>query len=154
VLATVIQTCYPVPVMKVPQVGRFIREQRSAAKMSLRKLAALAGVSNPYLSQIERGLRRPSAEILNAIAKGLRISSETLYVQAGILDDRRDPADLMSAILADRGLTEQQKQVLIQIYQSFREETDRRRQARRSRKAAAETTTEATELGGRVESAG
>ena len=134
-------------------MGRFIREQRSAAKMSLRKLAKLAGVSNPYLSQIERGLRRPSADILNAIAKALRISSETLYVQAGILEDQREPADLVSAILADRSLTERQRQVLIQIYQSFREETDRRR-ARRSRKAAAEPGVGVTELGGRVESAG
>jgi transcriptional regulator with XRE-family HTH domain len=155
VLATVIHSCYPLPVvMKVRDVGRFIREQRSAAKMSLRKLAAAAGVSNPYLSQIERGLRRPSAEILNAIAKGLRISAETLYVQAGILDDRRDHADLMTAIMADRTITERQKQVLVQIYQSFREETDRRRQARRKPKPAADVTTDVSKLGGRVESAG
>ena len=150
--------------MNVGNVGRFIREQRSAAKMSLRKLATLAGVSNPYLSQIERGLRRPSAEILNAIAKGLRISAETLYVQAGILDDRRDPADLMTAIMADRTITERQKQVLVQIYLSFREETDRRRQARRKPKPRPAATTEhqpivttedqVTGLDGRVESAG
>jgi transcriptional regulator with XRE-family HTH domain len=139
--------------MKVRDVGRFIREQRSAAKMSLRKLAKLAGVSNPYLSQIERGLRRPSAEILNAIAKGLRISAETLYVQAGILDDRRDPADLVSAILADRSITERQKQVLVQIYRSFSEETERRRQARRKPKPEP-TDVDVTSLGGRVESAG
>jgi transcriptional regulator with XRE-family HTH domain len=139
--------------MKVRDVGRFIREQRSAAKMSLRKLAKLAGVSNPYLSQIERGLRRPSAEILNAIAKGLRISAETLYVQAGILDDRRDPADLVSAILADRSITERQKQVLVQIYRSFSEETERRRQARRKPKPE-QTDVDVTSLGGRVESAG
>jgi transcriptional regulator with XRE-family HTH domain len=142
--------------MKVRDVGRFIRDQRSAAKMSLRKLAKLAGVSNPYLSQIERGLRRPSAEILNAIAKGLRISAETLYVQAGILDDRRDHADLMTAIMADRTITERQKQVLVQIYASFREETDRRRQARRKRKreAGVPSEDEVSKLGGRVESAG
>src|ERR687895_292326 len=124
-LATVIHICYPHPlVVKVRDVGRFIREQRGAAKMSLRKLAAVAGVSNPYLSQIERGLRRPSAEILNAIAKGLRISAETLYVKAGILDDHRDPSDLVGAIMADRSITERQKQVLSQVYRSFREETD------------------------------
>jgi transcriptional regulator with XRE-family HTH domain len=143
-------------VMKVRDVGRFIRDQRSAAKMSLRKLAKVAGVSNPYLSQIERGLRRPSAEILNAIAKGLRISAETLYVQAGILDDRRDRADLMTAIMADRTITERQKQVLVQIYASFREETDRRRQARRKPKPEADVPSadEVSKLDGRVESAG
>jgi transcriptional regulator with XRE-family HTH domain len=137
-------------VMKVRDVGRFIRDQRRAAQLSVRKLASLAGVSNPYLSQIERGLRHPSAEILNAIAKALRISAETLYVKAGILDDRRDPADLVSAIMADRSITERQKQVLIQVYRSFREETDQRRQARRKPKAAAPI----DRLGGRVESAG
>jgi transcriptional regulator with XRE-family HTH domain len=137
-------------VMKVRDVGRFIRDQRRAAQLSVRKLASLAGVSNPYLSQIERGLRRPSAEILNAIAKGLRISAETLYVKAGILDDRRDPADLVSAIMADRSITERQKQVLIQVYQSFREETEQRRSARRRSKATATI----DRPGGRVESAG
>jgi transcriptional regulator with XRE-family HTH domain len=143
--------------MKVRDVGRFIREQRTAARLSVRKLAQLAGVSNPYLSQIERGLRRPSADILNAIAKALRISAETLYVKAGILDDRRDPTDLATAILADRSTTERQKQVLIQIYQSFRDETERRRQARR--KSVAVVGAGASEIAkgkrsGRVESAG
>jgi transcriptional regulator with XRE-family HTH domain len=122
-------------VMNVRRLGRFIRDQRRAAQMSGRKLASLAGVSNPYLSQIERGLRRPSAEILNAIAKGLRISAETLYVKAGILNDRRDPPDPVTSIMEDRSITEPQKRVLVQIYQSFREETDRRRTARRSRRA-------------------
>jgi transcriptional regulator with XRE-family HTH domain len=107
-------------------VGRFIREQRSAAHLSVRKLAQLAGVSNPYLSQIERGLRRPSADILNGIAKALRISAESLYVKAGILDDTRED-DVMSAILADPAITERQKQALIQIYESFRAETESRR---------------------------
>ncbi len=137
-----------------PSLGEFIRGQRELHELSMRQLAKMAGISNPYLSQIERGLRRPSAEILNGIAKALRISAETLYVQAGILDDRKTTDDLIPAILADRSITERQKQALIQIYQSFREETDRRRQARRSRKAAAETTTEASKLDGRVESAG
>jgi transcriptional regulator with XRE-family HTH domain len=123
--------------MKVRDVGRFIREQRRSVGLSVRKLASMAGVSNPYLSQIERGLRRPSADILNGIAKALRISAETLYVQAGILDERERPDDdLMSAILADRTLTERQKQVLIQIYTSFRDETEARRKARRSRRKA------------------
>jgi transcriptional regulator with XRE-family HTH domain len=106
----------------------------------VRKLASMAGVSNPYLSQIERGLRRPSADILNGIAKALRISAETLYVQAGILDEReRDDGDLVSAILADRTITERQKQVLVQIYSSFRGETDRRRQERGRRTRAPAT---------------
>lgn len=116
--------------MKVPDVGGFIREQRRAAQLSLRKLAQLAGVSNPYLSQIERGLRRPSAEILNGIAKALRISAETLYVKAGILDER-DEQDVVSAILADPGITERQKEALVQIYDSFRTETEARRETRR-----------------------
>jgi transcriptional regulator with XRE-family HTH domain len=139
--------------VKVPDVGRFIRDQRSEVGMSLRKLASAAGVSNPYLSQIERGLRRPSAEILNGIAKALRISAETLYVKAGILDDRKGAEDVVATILADRSITERQKQVLAQIYTSFREETERRRAARRRRaqKAAPEVP---PEIGGRVESAG
>jgi transcriptional regulator with XRE-family HTH domain len=141
--------------VKVPDVGKFIREQRSAVGMSLRKLASTAGVSNPYLSQIERGLRRPSADILNGIAKALRISAETLYVKAGILDDRKGAEDVVATILADRSITERQKQVLTQIYTSFREETERRRAARRRRapKAAPEVP---PEIGtdGRVGSAG
>lgn len=121
--------------MKVPDLGGFIRERRSAAQMSLRKLAQLAGVSNPYLSQIERGLRRPSAEILNGIAKALRISAETLYVKAGILDEREEH-DVVSAILADPGITERQKEALVQIYESFRTETeDRREGSRRTSRA-------------------
>lgn len=147
--------------MKVRDVGKFIRERRRSGGLSLRKLASMAGVSNPYLSQIERGLRRPSAEILNGIAKALRISAETLYVQAGILDERkRAEDDLVGAVLADRTITERQKQVLIQIYTSFREETEGRREARRKRRAKAPATPAAApaELkhgpGGRVESAG
>jgi transcriptional regulator with XRE-family HTH domain len=138
--------------VKVPDVGKFIREQRSAVGMSLRKLASTAGVSNPYLSQIERGLRRPSADILNGIAKALRISAETLYVKAGILDDRRDLADLVGAISADHSITESQKQVLIQVYRSFQEETGQRRRARRRPKPAVPK--DEVKLGGRVESAG
>ncbi|MBI4729611.1 MAG: helix-turn-helix transcriptional regulator [Acidobacteria bacterium] len=116
--------------MKVRELGRFIREQRRTARLSLRKLSSMAGVSNPYLSQIERGLRRPSAEILQAIAKALRISAETLYVKAGILEERGD-LDLESAILADPTIAEKQKQVLIEIYQSFKHETVQARKGRR-----------------------
>jgi transcriptional regulator with XRE-family HTH domain len=88
----------------------------------LRQLAEVTGVSNPYLSQIERGLRKPSAEILQQIAKGLRISAEALYVQAGILDDRESDTDVQAAIRADVALSERQKQVLLDIYESFRRE--------------------------------
>ncbi len=100
-------------------IGQYIREQRTAAQVSLRQLAQAAGVSNPYLSQIERGLRKPSAEILAQIAKGLRISAETLYVQAGILTERVGDQDVQEAILRDPLLAERQKQVLLEIYQSF-----------------------------------
>jgi transcriptional regulator with XRE-family HTH domain len=103
-------------------IGEFIREQREQAHVSLRQLARLAGVSNPYLSQIERGLRKPSADILQQIAKGLRISAEQLYVRAGILESRLGNPELVAAILADDGLAERQKQVLIDIYESFRRE--------------------------------
>jgi transcriptional regulator with XRE-family HTH domain len=104
-------------------LGAFIREQRNTARLSLRRLSELAGISNPYLSQIERGLRRPSAEILQQIAKALRISAETLYVQAGILEPGTGEADLAREILADPFLTDDQKQALIRIYLSFRHET-------------------------------
>jgi transcriptional regulator with XRE-family HTH domain len=107
---------------KVGSIGEYIREQRKRAKVSLRQLAEVTGVSNPYLSQIERGLRRPSAEILQQIAKGLRISAEALYVQAGILDERESDTDVQAAIRADTALTERQKQVLLDIYESFRRE--------------------------------
>jgi transcriptional regulator with XRE-family HTH domain len=108
--------------MRVSSIGEYIKEQREQAKISLRQLAAAAGVSNPYLSQIERGLRRPSAEILQQIAKGLRISAEALYVQAGILEDRPPDSGVRAAVLAEPDLTERQKQVLLEIYDSFRKE--------------------------------
>ena len=104
-------------------IGDYIRQQREQAKISLRQLAQQAGVSNPYLSQVERGLRKPSAEILQQIAKGLRISAEALYVQAGILEDRPGDSGVRSALLTDPQLTEHQKQVLIEIYESFRKES-------------------------------
>jgi len=103
-------------------IGDYIRQQREQAKISLRQLAQAAGVSNPYLSQIERGLRKPSADILQQIAKGLRISAEALYVQAGILEDRPGDSGVRSALLTDPQLSERQKQVLIEIYESFRKE--------------------------------
>jgi transcriptional regulator with XRE-family HTH domain len=109
--------------VNVGSIGVYIRQQREQAKISLRQLASAAGVSNPYLSQIERGLRRPSAEILQQIAKGLRISAEALYVQAGILEDRRPDSGVRAAVLADPELAERQKQVLLEIYESFRRET-------------------------------
>ena len=107
--------------MTVETLGSYLREQRVAAELSLRQLAEQAGVSNPYLSQIERGLRRPSAEVLQALAKALRISAEQVYVQAGILnpdDDQVRSVEL--AILGDPVLSERQKQALLEIYQSFR----------------------------------
>jgi transcriptional regulator with XRE-family HTH domain len=109
--------------VSVSSIGEYIRQQREQAKISLRQLASAAGVSNPYLSQVERGLRRPSAEILQQIAKGLRISAEALYVQAGILEDRRPDSGVRAAVLADPELAERQKQVLLEIYDSFRRET-------------------------------
>jgi transcriptional regulator with XRE-family HTH domain len=108
--------------LRLRDLGEFIRDQRRTARLSLRKLSELAGISNPYLSQIERGLRKPSAEILQAIAKGLRISAETLYVRAGILDERDDEADLVGDILRDPTINERQKQLLVEIYRSFQVE--------------------------------
>ncbi len=103
-------------------LGEFIREQRNVGQMSLRKLSELAGVSNPYLSQIERGLRRPSAEILQQIARALEISAETLYVRAGILDEPGTVVDPVVEIRRDPTLTEEQKKTLVRIYESFRRE--------------------------------
>ena len=117
-------------------IGDYIREQREQARISLRQLAQAAGVSNPYLSQIERGLRKPSADILQQIARGLRISAERLYVQAGILEDRPADSGVRSALLTDPELNERQKQVLIEIYESFRKEN-----------AAQETGTQASSEG-------
>ena len=108
--------------VNVSTIGSYIREQREQAKISIRQLAQAAGVSNPYLSQVERGLRRPSADILQQIAKGLRISAEALYVQAGILDDKPGETTVADAIMADAELTERQKQMLIDIYESFKKE--------------------------------
>ena len=105
----------------VETLGDYVREQRMANRLSLRQLADAAGVSNPYLSQIERGLRRPSAEVLQSIAKALRISAETLYVQAGIYSpDEAEVRSVERSILADTGLTDRQKHALIDVYTAFR----------------------------------
>jgi transcriptional regulator with XRE-family HTH domain len=100
-------------------LGDFIREQRAIGELSLRKLSERAGVSNPYLSQIERGLRRPSAEILQQIARALEISAETLYVRAGILDEPAEKVNPVGEIRRDPRITEEQKKTLIHIYESF-----------------------------------
>jgi len=99
-------------------IGSFIRTQREAAQVSVRQLAQKAGVSNPYLSQIERGLRKPSADVLNQIAKALRVSAEVLYVRAGILEPS-ETGEVRDAIFADTAITERQKQVLLEIYATF-----------------------------------
>jgi len=108
----------------VESLGEYLKEQRVSAHLSLRQLAEQAGVSNPYLSQIERGLRRPSAEVLQQIAKALRISAEQLYIRAGIIspEDGMGGASALTvelAVLADPGLTERQKQSLLDVYSSF-----------------------------------
>jgi transcriptional regulator with XRE-family HTH domain len=99
-------------------IGSFIRAQREAAQVSVRQLADKAGVSNPYLSQIERGLRKPSADVLAQIAKALRVSAEVLYIRAGILEPAETSA-VRDAVITDTSITERQKQVLLDIYSSF-----------------------------------
>lgn len=126
---------------RVGDLGGYLREQREHAKLSVRQLAALAGVSNPYLSQVERGLRKPSAEVLQSIAKGLRISAEALYIRAGILEESSG-LSVELAITSDPTLTERQKRVLLDIYSSFAAEN-----ARAAKQAAAPETA-ADEQGG------
>ncbi len=109
--------------LTAPDLGAFLREQRQSARLSLRQLSDLAGISNPYLSQIERGLKRPSAEILQGLARGLQVSAETLYVHAGILDEASPPSSdgtgVLDAICADPQLTDRQRAVLADVYSSF-----------------------------------
>jgi len=101
-------------------VGEYIADRRRAAELTLRQLAELTGVSNPYLSQIERGLRRPSAEVLQQLSKALRVSAESLYVRAGILDpDDHTASSVEMALLADTSISERHKQVLLDVYRSF-----------------------------------
>jgi transcriptional regulator with XRE-family HTH domain len=131
---------------RVGDLGGYLREQREHARLSVRQLATLAGVSNPYLSQVERGLRKPSAEVLQQIARGLRISAEALYVRAGILDEEGRP-DVEAAIHADPELTERQRRVLLDIYASFRAENRRAAEAPAAasrRRPGAERTAEST----------
>jgi transcriptional regulator with XRE-family HTH domain len=104
-------------------IGSFIRVQRENAQVSVRQLAERAGVSNPYLSQVERGLRKPSADVLNQLAKALRVSAEVLYVQAGILEPS-DKSQVRDAIVTDTGITERQKQILLDIYASFAQQNE------------------------------
>ncbi|WP_156687705.1 helix-turn-helix domain-containing protein [Mycobacterium sp. Marseille-P9652] len=104
-------------------IGSFIRDLRENAQVSVRQLAERSGVSNPYLSQVERGLRKPSADVLNQIAKALRISAEVLYVRAGILEPS-EKSQVRDAIVTDLALTERQKQVLLDIYSSFTQQNE------------------------------
>src|SRR6201986_3029540 len=108
-------------------IGSFIRTQREAAQVSVRQLAEKAGVSNPYLSQIERGLRKPSADVLQQIAKALRISAEVLYVRAGILEPS-ETSQVRDAIITDTAITERQKQILLDIYASFAQQNESSRE--------------------------
>ena len=125
------------------QVGDFIRTQRSAAQVSLRELARTAGVSNPYLSQVERGLSKPSAALLAQIARGLKISAETLYEQAGILDRRSGTAGTVAAIRADEALSERHKAVLLELYETYARE--HAAQLAREQQAAAPAPTPSTQ---------
>ncbi|MGI8456517.1 MAG: helix-turn-helix domain-containing protein [Propionibacteriaceae bacterium] len=119
-------------------LGEFIAERRRAAELTLRQLAEQTGVSNPYLSQIERGLRRPSAEVLQQLSKALRVSAETLYVRAGILDPEDHAATTVEmALLADPSITERQKRVLVDVYSSFVAENAKTRDTRPDDAAAA-----------------
>lgn len=110
------------PAVNLGAIGDYIRQQREQAMISIRQLAQAAELPVPYLSQLDRGLRRPGAEILQQLARGLRLSAEVLYAQAGLLADRPDDSGARSALLGDPGLTERQKQVLLEIYDSFRAE--------------------------------
>jgi len=125
------------PQLNMRSLGDYIRDQRRTAHISLRQLARQAGVSNPYLSQIERGLRKPSAEILQQIAKALRVSAEAMYVQAGILEER-EGGEFSESVFRDAHLTERQRQVLLEIYTSFRNENEARAAAEHVEDLAAE----------------
>ena len=134
------------PPISVHNLGDYLRAQRHSAELSLRQLSEVAGISNPYLSQIERGLKKPSAEILQALAKALRISAESLYVRAGFLEEHADlgeaaHVDVQAAVLADPALSNRQRAVLLDVYESFVGESAPRTasRARRSTKAAEAT---------------
>ncbi len=123
-------------------IGSYIRAQREAAQVSVRQLAEKAGVSNPYLSQIERGLRKPSADVLNQIAKALRVSAEVLYVQAGMLEPS-DASLVRDAIVTDTAITERQKQVLLDIYNSFCQQNEAEAEVEAAAEASAAAGAEA-----------
>lgn len=108
-------------------IGSFIRSQRETAHVSMRQLAERSGVSNPYLSQVERGLRKPSADVLSQIAKALRVSAEVLYVRAGILEPS-ETSQVRDAIITDTAITERQKQILLDIYASFTHQNEATRE--------------------------
>lgn len=128
------------PIAAVHTLGDYLREQRHSAELSLRQLSEVAGISNPYLSQIERGLKKPSAEILQSLAKALRISAESLYVRAGILEERADlgettAVDVQAAVLADPKLSNRQRAVLLDVYESFVGESAEREPTRATKSA-------------------
>jgi transcriptional regulator with XRE-family HTH domain len=126
---------------RIPDVGAYIRDQRRKAQLSLRKLAERSGVSNPYLSQIERGLRQPSAKILKGIATALEVSAETLFTQAGILDggpEDTGESGVLRSIFRDPELTDGQKRELVETYERFRNETVERRARRQTAEATEE----------------
>lgn len=108
----------------IDTVGQFLRQQRLDAQLTIRQLAARAGVSNPYISQVERGLRKPSAEVLSQLARALHISAETLYVRAGMLEEHGESTGTIDAILADPHLTARQKNALIETYRAFLDSSD------------------------------
>ncbi|OBJ48213.1 helix-turn-helix domain-containing protein [Mycobacterium sp. 1423905.2] len=112
---------------KASDIGSFIRTQRETAQVSMRQLAERSGVSNPYLSQVERGLRKPSADVLAQIAKALRVSAEVLYVRAGILEPS-ETSQVRDAIITDTAITERQKQILLDIYASFTQQNEATRE--------------------------
>jgi len=123
VLAIVSRLLYDVDVSEEErttiELGEFIRQQRQRANLSLRRLADRAGISNPYLSQIERGIRKPSAQILKQLSRALSISAETLYSRAGLIEDGADPPTVVEAIESDERLTPRQKQVLLEVYRTL-----------------------------------
>ena len=130
---------------RLPDVGAYIRDQRRKAQLSLRKLAERSGVSNPYLSQIERGLRQPSAKILKGIATALEVSAETLFTQAGILDGGPEDAGesgVLRSIFRDPELTDGQRRDLAETYERYRSETAERRARRQTSEGTTETTKE------------
>ena len=137
------------PPISVHNLGDYLREQRHSAELSLRQLSEVAGISNPYLSQIERGLKKPSAEILQALAKALRISAESLYVRAGFLEEHADlraaHVDVQAAVLADPALSNRQRAVLLDVYESFVGESAPRTASRARRSAKATEATNAAE---------